>query len=96
MFGLGEGRDPVSIARPLVPYVDELVTTRCAHPKAREPYDLAVQLQDLEVVLAAGDDIEITLPEVWMDADEVIVAGSLYLAGAVRTLVAEGILDAEE
>ncbi|MCB9675991.1 MAG: bifunctional folylpolyglutamate synthase/dihydrofolate synthase [Alphaproteobacteria bacterium] len=93
IFGMGEGRNPVDVAGPLVPYVDELVTTKCAHPKARDPYDLAVQLQDLEVVLSAGSDIETTLPEVAAEADEVIVAGSLYLAGAVRTLVAEGVLD---
>jgi len=96
LFGMGEGRDALAIAQPLVPYIDELVTTRCAHPKARDPYDLAVSLQDLQVVLAAGDEIEITLPEIAAEADEIIVAGSLYLAGAVRTLVAEGLLDSPE
>ncbi|MEZ4316035.1 MAG: folylpolyglutamate synthase/dihydrofolate synthase family protein [Myxococcota bacterium] len=93
LFGMGEGRDPIDIAQPLVPYVDELVTTRCSHPKARDPYDLAVQLQELEVVLSAGGDIDTTLAEVVADADEVIVAGSLYLVGAVRALVAAGALD---
>jgi dihydrofolate synthase/folylpolyglutamate synthase len=90
LLGMGEGRDPAVVARPFVGLVDELVTTKCAHPKAREPYDLAVQLQETEHVLAAGDAIELTLPEVYAEADEVIVLGSLYLAGAVRDLVAQG------
>lgn len=93
VWGMGEGREPLPIVEPLLPYVDELVTTSCAHPKAREPYDLAVQLQDADVVLAAGGPIEETLPEVWWEADEVVVAGSLYLAGAVRDLVADGVLE---
>ncbi|MCB9671963.1 MAG: bifunctional folylpolyglutamate synthase/dihydrofolate synthase [Alphaproteobacteria bacterium] len=95
LWGMGEGRDPLSIVAPILPHVDELVTTRCAHPKARDPYDLAVLLQDAEVVLSAGGPVEETLPEVWWEADEVVVAGSLYLAGAVRDLVASGALDEE-
>lgn len=93
LWGMGEGRDPMAVVAPLLPYVDELVTTSCAHPKARDAYELAVQLQEAEVVLSAGGPIEETLPEVWWEANEVIVAGSLYLAGAVRDLLAEGALD---
>ena len=66
---------------------------RSAHTPKRDPYDLAVHLQALEVVLGAGDDIEVTLPEVMAEADEVLVIGSLYLAGAVRDLVRDGVLD---
>lgn len=95
LWGMGEGRDPLPIVAPLLPYVDELVTTRCAHPKARDAYDLALQLEDAEVVLSAGGSIDDDLPEVWWEADEVIVAGSLYLVGAVRDLVDEGVLDEE-
>lgn len=93
LWGMGVGRDPLDIVEPLLPHVDELVTTRCAHPKARDPYDLAVELQDAAVVLSAGGTIEETLPEVVFEAAEVIVAGSLYLAGAVRDLVVSGELD---
>lgn len=93
LWGMGVGRDPLEIVEPLLPYVDELVTTRCAHPKARDPYDLAVELQDAAVVLSAGGPIEETLPEVVFEAEEVIVAGSLYLAGAVRDLVESGELE---
>lgn len=94
LWGMGEGRSPLDLVQPLFPYIDELVTTRCAHPKARDPYDLAVQLQDAEIVLSAGGTIEETLPELVLEADEVIVAGSLYLAGAARDVVLSGDLDA--
>ncbi len=93
LWGMGEGRDPYTVVEPLLPHIDELVTTRCAHPKARDPYELALQLQEVDVMLAAGGSVEETLPEVWWEAEEVVVAGSLFLAGAVRDLVAEGALD---
>ena len=75
--------------------MDEVVTTKCAHPKAREPMDLALALRDVvgDVGLSAGDAIEVTLPEVYAEADEVVVAGSLFVVGAARALVREGALD---
>jgi dihydrofolate synthase / folylpolyglutamate synthase len=93
LWGMGEGRDPVKCIEALVPLVDEVVTTRCAHPKAFQPVDLALQLQELDVTLSAGGDIEETLPEVYQEAHETIVAGSLFLAGAARSIVNSGALD---
>ncbi len=93
VFGHGHDRDPIPTVLPLLEHVDEIVTTRCAHPKARDPMDLALALQDLDVVLAAGGDIETTLPEIFREADETLVAGSLYLAGAVNSLLRDGVLD---
>jgi dihydrofolate synthase/folylpolyglutamate synthase len=90
LWGMGTGRDPAKCIEALVPLVDEVVTTRCAHPKAWEPVDLALQLQELDVALSAGGDIEQTLPEVFQDAHETIVAGSLFLAGAARSIVNAG------
>ena len=89
LWGMGEGRDAASILAPLVEHVDEVVTTRCAHPKARDPYELALSLQDIDCVLSAAGPIEEALPEVLAEADEVIAAGSLFLAGAVRALARE-------
>jgi dihydrofolate synthase/folylpolyglutamate synthase len=95
LFGMGQGRDPVEIVAPLLAHVDEVVTTRCAHPKAREPMDLAEDLQGHtgEVPLAAGADIDTDLAQIYVEADETIVAGSLYLAGAARSLVRAGKLE---
>lgn len=92
LFGMGQGRDPREVVEPLLPHVDEIVTTRCAHPKAAEPMELALLLQDhvADVALAAGEDVDTTLPEVVAEADEVLVAGSLFLAGAAASLVRAG------
>ncbi len=93
LWGMGRDRDPMSIIAPLLPHVDEVVTTRCAHPKAVASYDLAVALEDADTLLADGGRIEEALPEVYREADETIVAGSLYLVGAVKSLVRQGVLD---
>ncbi len=94
LLGMGQGRDPAVVARPLEAHVDEIVTTRCAHPKAMDPMDLALALQDhVDVTLAAGRDIDQDLPEVYREADETIVAGSLFMAGAARSLVRAGALE---
>jgi len=90
LWGMGTSREPAKCIQALVPLVDEVVTTRCAHPKAWEPVDLALQLQELDVALSAGSDIEETLPEVFQEAHETIVAGSLFLAGAARSIVNSG------
>jgi dihydrofolate synthase/folylpolyglutamate synthase len=92
LFGMGSERDPSAVIEPLLPHFDEVVATRCAHPKARDSMELAAALQDLDVVLSDGGPIEEALPEVYAEADEVVVAGSLYLVGAARTLVREGAL----
>lgn len=96
LFGMGAGRDPRQVVAPLVAHVDEIVTTRCAHPKALDPMDLAAALHGLPVALSAGGDIDDTLPEVFAEADETVVAGSLYLVGAARSLVTAGALDGLE
>ena len=93
LWGMGEGRDAAGIIEPLLAHVDEVVTTRCAHPHARDPMELALSLQGLDCVLSAGASIEETLPEVLDEADEVLVAGSLFLAGAARSLVRAGGLE---
>ncbi len=92
LVGMGHGRDPAEVLAPLIEHVDEVVTTRCAHPKAREPVDLAMALRDLTEQLAAGGSIEDTLPEVYREAHQTVVAGSLFIAGAARALVAAGAL----
>lgn len=96
LLGMGEGRDAAAFVAPLVPYVDEVVTTRCAHPKARDPLELAQALSELDVELAAGGSVEETLPEVFSEALETIVAGSLFVAGAARSMVAQGALEGIE
>jgi dihydrofolate synthase/folylpolyglutamate synthase len=92
VWGMGTDRDPMAVIAPLAPHFDEIVTTRCDHPKARDPVELAEALSDLDAVLSAGGPIEEVLPEVYAEADETVVAGSLYLVGAARSLVRSGAL----
>lgn len=92
LLGQGIDRDPVSFVTPLLPHVDEIVCTRCAHPRARDPLAIATMLQDLDVVLSAAGPIEEALPEVYREAHETVVAGSLFVVGAARSLVREGAL----
>ncbi len=92
LFGMGEGRDAAAVLRPLLPVVDEVVTTAGSHFKARDPMELASSLADLDVVLSAAGPIEDALPEVYAEAGETVVAGSLYLVGAVKALVRAGAL----
>lgn len=87
LFGLGEERDPATVLGPLVPHVDEVVCTRCNHPKAQSPEALGDLVRHLHPVISVSGSIEEALPEARSDADEVVVAGSLYLVGAVRDLL---------
>ena len=90
LFGMGVDRDPIAILKPLLPHVDEVVTVHCDHPKARDAQGLAELLQDQDCVLSVGGRVEESLPEVYAEAAETVVAGSLYLVGAVRSFVLRG------
>jgi dihydrofolate synthase/folylpolyglutamate synthase len=92
VFGMGEDRVPRDVIAPLLPHFDEVVTTRCSHPKARDPDELAAAIEGLHPLIASGGPIEEVLPEVYAEADETVVAGSLFVAGAARSLVREGVL----
>lgn len=93
LIGMGHGRDPETVVQPLLSLVDEVVTTHCAHPKARSSFELGTLLGNIKVPLFDGGPIEEALPDTYQGAYEVIVVGSLYLAGAVRDLVTAGALD---
>ena len=50
-------------------------------------------MEDIDVLLSDGGPIDGALAEIYREADETLVAGSLYLAGAARSLVREGALE---
>ncbi len=90
LFGMGEDRAPIDVIRPLLPHVDEVVLTRCSHPKARDPEALGEALRGCHAAVSVAGSIEEALPEVRADADEVVVSGSLFLVGAARSILAAG------
>ncbi len=93
LFGMGSDREPVQVIKPLLPHFDEIVTCRSTHPKARDPGELADLLLGLHPCVSEGGLIDEVLPEVFADAAETVVAGSLFVAGAARSLVRGGLLD---
>jgi len=91
LLGASSDRDPREMMGPLASQVDRVLTTHCAHPRATPAGDLAGQLVDVRVpVLPAGpieDALPFALSSQHSEGDLVVVAGSVFLAGAVRELV---------
>jgi dihydrofolate synthase/folylpolyglutamate synthase len=88
LFGQGNEREPGPVIAPLLSCVDAVVTTSCGHPKARPSGELAAAVEALrpEVPVVDGGPVEEALPRARAEADEVVVAGSLFLAGAARSV----------
>jgi dihydrofolate synthase/folylpolyglutamate synthase len=91
LLGTSTDKDPREMMGPLASQVDRVWTTHCAHPRAMPAGDLAQKLVDVRVpVLPAGpieDALAMAMEQRESDADLVVVAGSVFLAGAVRDLV---------
>jgi dihydrofolate synthase/folylpolyglutamate synthase len=87
VLGVSDGKDIRSIAAALAPQVDRVFTTRCAHPRAVEPGAVAEALVGLSVPVMPAGSIEEALPLARAGEGLVIVAGSLFLVGAVRDLL---------
>ncbi len=91
LMGASDDKDPRSMLGPLAGQVDRVLTTHCAHPRATPAGDLAQKLVDVRVPVLPAGPIEEALPLARQDLDQkddlVIVAGSVFLAGAVRELV---------
>ena len=87
LLGSSDDKDVRSVASALGAQVDRVFTTRCAHHRACEPGAVAAELVDLGLPVMPAGPIEDALPMA-RDGSLVIVAGSLFLAGAVRDIVA--------
>lgn len=87
LLGVSDGKDMRMIAAALAPQVDRILTTRCAHPRAADPEAVANALETLDLPVVAAGSIEEALPLATAHPGLVVVAGSLFLAGAVRDMV---------
>lgn len=88
LLGASADKDIRSIASALASQFDLVLTTRCAHERAADAGDVAQQLVDLSVPVMPAGDIEDAL-QMAMDAEGlIVVAGSLFLVGAARDLLA--------
>jgi len=87
LLGASNDKDPRSMMIPLVGQVDRVLTTHCSHPRATPAGDLAQKLIDVKIPVLPAGPIEDALDMARGDGGMVIVAGSVFLAGAVRELV---------
>ncbi len=83
VFGCGGHRDPTVLLAPLVPWVDGVVVSRAPHPAAQDPERVAQAARSLGLDAVVREDPRDAVLHAQQAADEVVVAGSLYLVGAV-------------
>lgn len=86
LFGVSQDKDVRSIGTVLAREVDRVYTTACAHPRAMKPGEVARALVGLGVPVLPAGPVEEALPAALERGGLVVVAGSLFLVGAVRDL----------
>ena len=89
LLGASNDKDPRAMMGPLASQVDWVYTTHCSHPRATPAGDLAKQLVDVKIPVLPAGAIEDALDMAMAKDGMVVVAGSVFLAGAVRELVRE-------
>lgn len=87
LLGMSNDKDPRAVVVSLAPHVDRVFTTHCQHPRAYSAGDLAQQLVGVDLPVLPAGPIEQALPLARAGGGEVVVAGSVFLAGAVRDLL---------
>jgi dihydrofolate synthase/folylpolyglutamate synthase len=88
VFGVMADKDIEGMLAPLVPFARPLVVTRAPGRRAAQPDRVAEAARALgmpEVIVVA--DIAPAIHAAWGRGDTAVVAGSLYLAGAVLSLI---------
>ncbi|MBN1336598.1 MAG: bifunctional folylpolyglutamate synthase/dihydrofolate synthase [Deltaproteobacteria bacterium] len=87
LLGCSREKDVHAIAVLLAPQVDRVLTTACAHSRALSPVQVATALEGLSVPVTPAGGVEEALATAQAGDGEIIVAGSVFLAGAVRDLL---------
>ncbi len=90
LLGMSSDKDARAVGAALRSCVDRVFTTQCAHPRACSAGELAEQLVSFGIPVLPVGPIEEALPAVRDGEALVIVAGSVFLAGAVRDILAAG------
>lgn len=88
LLGMSSDKEARSVAAALRPCVDRVFTTHCSHPRACPAGELAAKLVGLGIPVLPAGGVEEALPMVRGGDTLVVVAGSVFLAGAVRDLLA--------
>ena len=87
LLGMSSDKDSRSVVRALAPMMDRVLTTHCAHPRALSAGVLATRLVDLPCAVLPAGPVEEALPLARQAEGNLLVAGSVFLVGAVRDLV---------
>jgi len=87
LLGCSREKDIRAIGAILAPHVDRIYTTSCTHHRALEPGQVAAALEGLSLPVMPAGRIEEALTLARAKGGEVVVAGSCFLAGAVRDIL---------
>lgn len=87
LLGASDDKDVRAIASILAPQFGRILTTHCAHDRARKAGELAQDLVDLDIPVMPAGPIEEALPLALSEPGLVVVAGSLFTVGAARDLL---------
>jgi dihydrofolate synthase/folylpolyglutamate synthase len=87
LLGMSADKDARAVVVSLAPCFDRVLTTHCAHPRAASAGDLAASLVGVDLPVLPAGSVEQALPLARARGDLVVVAGSVFLAGAVRDLL---------
>ena len=87
LLGASQDKDVRSIAVPLAPFFDRIYTTQCAHPRSMSAGAIADQLVGIDATVMPTGPVESALPVALEKSGLVVVAGSVFLAGAVRDII---------
>jgi dihydrofolate synthase/folylpolyglutamate synthase len=86
VFGAMRDKDVAAILAPLLPHVGSIVLTAASTPRASTPDELAVVVRMLDRARDVTVEVDPlrAVERAWTQAPFVCVAGSIFLAGAVR------------
>ena len=84
---MSSDKEPRAVVVALAPLFDRVLTTHCSHPRAMSAGELASCVIGVDVPVLPAGPIEQALGLARTGDDDVVVAGSVFLAGAVRDLV---------
>ncbi len=87
LLGMSSDKDPRAVGRLLAPLVQRVLTTHCSHPRAMSAGVLATHLVDLPCAVLPAGPVEEALLTAREEPGGVLVAGSIFLVGAVRDIL---------
>jgi dihydrofolate synthase/folylpolyglutamate synthase len=89
VMGLLEGRDPAAMLAPLARNVSALIAVAPPSPRAMDPANVAAAAREVGIAsVAAADRLDRALEDAYGRLgpdDQLLVTGSLYLVGSVRS-----------